>query len=127
MGISLYFASRNVALQNAKCGSCYECGCKNCKFHQFDTFLRDNDIPFRLAYHTTLKYSGEAEVPCSSDLLREDIGQFMEKMGSPVKELECPQWVQDLAFMVDITQHLNNLRAAKKLSLSITTAYAHSS
>ena len=40
--------------------------------------------------------------------LREDIGQVMEKMGSPVKELKCPQWVQDPAFMVDITQHLNN-------------------
>ena len=40
--------------------------------------------------------------------LREDIGQFMEKMGSPVKELKCSQWVKDLAFMVDITQHLNN-------------------
>ena len=40
--------------------------------------------------------------------LQEDIGQFMEKMGSPVKELKCSQWVKDLAFMVDITQHLNN-------------------
>ena len=36
-------------------------------------------------------------------------GQFMEKNGNPVKELKCPEWVQDLAFMVDITQHLNNL------------------
>jgi CRISPR/Cas system-associated endoribonuclease Cas2 len=33
----------------------------------------------------------------------------MEKKGSPVKELKCPQWVQDLAFIVDITQHLNYL------------------
>ena len=50
--------------------------------------------------------------------VREDIGQFMEKMGSPVRELKCPQWVKDLAFMVDITQHLNNrkpmLQARKK-------------
>ena len=41
--------------------------------------------------------------------VREDIGQFMEKMGSPVRELKCPQWVQDFAFMVDITKRLNNL------------------
>ena len=40
--------------------------------------------------------------------LREEIGQYMEKKGSPVKELKCLQWVQDLAVMVDITQHLNN-------------------
>ena len=48
----------------------------------------------------------------------EDIGQFMEKMGSPVRELNCPQWVQDLAFMADIIQHLNN---RNKMLLSITT------
>ena len=77
--------------------------------HQFDTFLRDNDIQTDLPYHTEVRWLSQGAVLKRFFEVREDIGQFMEKMGSPVKELECPQWVQDLAFMVDITQHLNNL------------------
>ena len=53
----------------------------------------------------------------------EDIGQFMEKMGSPVRELNCPQWVQDLAFMVDITQRLNNLNKMLQGRRKIVTQY----
>ena len=55
--------------------------------------------------------------------LQEDIGQFMEKMGSPVKELKCPQWVQDLAFMVDITQHLNNRNKMLQGRKNMVTQY----
>lgn len=41
---------------------------------------------------------------------RGKIAHFMEeKKGKPVKELQCPLWLQDLAFMVGITEHLNNL------------------
>ena len=47
----------------------------------------------------------------------------MEKMGSPVKELKCPQWVQDFAFMVDITKRLNNLNKMLQGSRKIVTQY----
>lgn len=41
--------------------------------------------------------------------LRVEIGQFMVTKGKPVLELQSAEWLQDLAFMVDITEHLNNL------------------
>ena len=47
----------------------------------------------------------------------------MEKMGSPVKELKCPQWVQDLAFIVDITQHLISLNKMLQGRRKIVTHY----
>ena len=51
----------------------------------------------------------------------------MKKMGKPVLEFQSSEWMQDLAFMVDIPQHLNNLnkccKAARDLSHSITTPY----
>ena len=50
----------------------------------------------------------------------------MEKKGSPVKELKCPQWVQDLAFMVDITQHLNGLNKMLQGRRKIVTQYKDS-
>jgi len=33
----------------------------------------------------------------------------MKKKGQPVLEFQSSKWMQNLAFMVDITQHLNNL------------------
>jgi len=61
---------------------------------------------------------------------REDIENVMKKKGKPVLEFQSSEWMQDLAFMVDITQHLNNLkkllRGRKRLVTvlhSITTTY----
>jgi len=33
----------------------------------------------------------------------------MKKKGEPALEFQSSEWLQDLDFMVDITQHLNNL------------------
>lgn len=53
----------------------------------------------------------------------EEIGQFMKRKGKPVLELKSKKWQQKLAFIVDMTEHLNNLnevsQGQKKLSNSI--------
>lgn len=49
--------------------------------------------------------------------------QFMEQKGRPVKELECKEWMQDLAFMVDITQHLNTLNTTLQGRNRVITQY----
>jgi len=41
--------------------------------------------------------------------LREEIENVMKKKGKPVLQIQSPESTQNLAFMVDITQHLNNL------------------
>lgn len=76
---------------------------------QFDTFLSDNDIHAGLPYHTDVRCLSRGALLKRFFELRGEIEQFMEKEGRPVKELKCKEWVQDLAFMVDITQHLNTL------------------
>uniref|UniRef100_A0A0L8GJB9 SPIN-DOC-like zinc-finger domain-containing protein n=1 Tax=Octopus bimaculoides TaxID=37653 RepID=A0A0L8GJB9_OCTBM len=59
--------------------------------------------------------------------LQEEIEQFIEKKGKPVLEFQSLGWLQDLAFIVDITEHLNNLnkmlQGRKTLSRSILKAY----
>ncbi|KAK3892883.1 hypothetical protein Pcinc_003284 [Petrolisthes cinctipes] len=41
--------------------------------------------------------------------LRDEVKQFMEIKGTPVKELSDTKWLCDLAFMVDITKYLSEL------------------
>lgn len=55
--------------------------------------------------------------------LREEIGQFMEQKGKPVHELKNPEWLQDLAFMVDMTERLNNLNKMLQGRKKVVTQY----
>ena len=55
--------------------------------------------------------------------LQEEIGQFMEKKGKPVHEFKNPEWLQDLAFMVDITEHLNILNEMLQGRKKVVTEY----
>ena len=56
--------------------------------------------------------------------LREEIENFM-KRAKPVLEFQSSEWMQNLAFMVGVTQHLNNLsimlQGCKDCSHSTTT------
>uniref|UniRef100_A0A0E9XBG8 HAT C-terminal dimerisation domain-containing protein n=1 Tax=Anguilla anguilla TaxID=7936 RepID=A0A0E9XBG8_ANGAN len=90
---------------------------------QFDTFLSDNVIHAGLPYHTDVRWLSRGAVLKRFFELRGEIRQFMEKKGRPVKELKCKEWVQDLAFMVDITQHLNTLNTTLQGRNRVVTQY----
>ena len=60
---------------------------------QFDSLLSDKDITHGLPYHTEVRWLNRAAVLKRFFELREEIGQFMEKKGKPVKAFAFPEWV----------------------------------
>ncbi|KAL3976413.1 hypothetical protein ACER0C_022299 [Sarotherodon galilaeus] len=90
---------------------------------QFDSLLSDCNITHGLPYHAEVRWLSRGAVLKRFFDLRGEIGQFMEKKGKPVKKLQCPLWLQDLAFMVDITEHLNNLSRMLQGRKKIVTQY----
>lgn len=55
--------------------------------------------------------------------LRVESGQFMEKEGKPMLELQSPEWLHDLAYMVDITEHLNNVNKTLQSHNKVVTQF----
>lgn len=47
----------------------------------------------------------------------------MEEKGKPVLEFRSAEWMQDLTFMVDITEHLNNLNKQLQGRSKVVTQY----
>ena len=72
---------------------------------QFDSLLSDKDITCEMPYHTEARQLSRCAVLKGFFDLREEIGKFMEKKGKPMVEFQSQKWLQDLAFMVDITEH----------------------
>uniref|UniRef100_A0A0L8FRP6 Uncharacterized protein n=1 Tax=Octopus bimaculoides TaxID=37653 RepID=A0A0L8FRP6_OCTBM len=92
----------------------------------------ENDIgvTYGLPYHTEVRWlSRGAMLKCFFNL-QEEIEKFLGKRGKPLLEFQSPEWLQDLAFIVNITEHLYNLnkmlQGVKKLSHSILKAYMRS-
>jgi len=75
---------------------------------QFNKLLDETDAP-GLPYHTEVRWLSRGLVLKRFYELRSTIHDFMLEKGRDVKELKNSEWVQDLAFMVDITDHLQFL------------------
>jgi len=90
---------------------------------QFDSLLSDKGFPCGLPYHTEIRWLSRGAVLKRFFDLREEIEKFMKKKGMPVLEFESSEWMQDLAFMVDITQHFNNLNKILQGRKRLVTQY----
>ena len=90
---------------------------------QFDAFLFENDIYQGLPYHTDVRWLSRGTVLKRFYKLRKEIDEFMQAKGKPVEELDDPEWIRDLAFLVDITEHLNVLNFTMQGRNKLVTEY----
>ncbi|XP_042228654.1 general transcription factor II-I repeat domain-containing protein 2-like [Homarus americanus] len=73
---------------------------------QFNCLLEENENTHGLPYHTDVRWLRRGVVLKRFYELRSEIQMFMEQKGRDLHELKDNEWVQDLTFMVDITEHL---------------------
>ncbi len=58
--------------------------------------------------------------------LRSEINQFLKEKGLPLHERSDPLWLADLAFLVDLTHHLNTLnKSLQGREQLVPHLYAH--
>ena len=77
---------------------------------QFQKFLNDlNSAHQDLLYFTDVRWLSKGRMIKRFYNLREEVVQFLKKKGQPMHEMEDESWICDLAFLVDITKHLNDL------------------
>lgn len=75
---------------------------------QFNCLLEETHS-HGLPYHTDVRWLSRGIVLKRFYELRSEIQSFMHNKGRNVQELKDYDWLQDLAFMVDMTEHLNLL------------------
>ena len=75
---------------------------------QFNSLLEEINL-HGLPYHIDVRWLSRGAVLKRFYQLRSEIQMFLYDKGRDVQELNDDEWVQDLAFMVDITEHLNCL------------------
>ena len=77
---------------------------------QFQKFLDDlNSAHQDLLYFTDVRWLSKGRMIKRFYDLREEVVQFLKKKGQPMHEMEDESWICDLAFLVDISKHLNDL------------------
>ena len=77
---------------------------------QFQKFLDDlNSAHQDLLYFTDVRWLSKGRMIKRFYDLREEVVQFLKKKGQPMHEMEDESWICDLAFLVDVTKHLNDL------------------
>lgn len=94
---------------------------------EFQAFLSDVDAEYGdVLYHSDVRWLSRGSVLQRFYSLRSEIDQFLKEKGRPLHELSDPLWLADLAFLVDLTHHLNtlnkNLQGKEQL---VPHLYAH--
>uniref|UniRef100_A0A3P9NQ97 DUF4371 domain-containing protein n=1 Tax=Poecilia reticulata TaxID=8081 RepID=A0A3P9NQ97_POERE len=87
---------------------------------EFQAFLSD-------PAHSDVRWLSRGSVLQRFYLLRSEIDRFLKEKDRPLHELSDPLWLADLAFLVDLTHHLNTLNKnlQGKVVAGATTVCAH--
>ena len=77
---------------------------------QFQQFLEDVEAECGdLIYYCEVRWLSKGKMLKRFHDLRDEIATFMDMKGKIIPELSDDNWVRDLAFLVDLTMHFNNL------------------
>ncbi|XP_036897635.1 general transcription factor II-I repeat domain-containing protein 2B isoform X2 [Sturnira hondurensis] len=89
---------------------------------EFTTLLYELDSQYgSLLYYTEIKWLSRGLVLKRFFESLEEIDSFMSSRGKPVPQLSSQDWVKDLAFLVDMTMHLNTLNVSLQGHSQIVT------
>ena len=85
---------------------------KGLRHRQFQDLLRSLEAGFEdVPYYCEIRWLSRGKVLERIFKFKDEIQQFMEGKGNPVAEFNDAEWICDLAFLVDITSHLNELNS----------------
>uniref|UniRef100_A0A3B3XNZ9 DUF4371 domain-containing protein n=1 Tax=Poecilia mexicana TaxID=48701 RepID=A0A3B3XNZ9_9TELE len=77
---------------------------------EFQAFLSDMDAEYGdILYHSDVRWLSRGSVLQRFYSLRSEIDRFLKEKDRALHELSDPLWLADLAFLVDLTHHLNTL------------------
>ncbi|XP_010617352.1 general transcription factor II-I repeat domain-containing protein 2B isoform X1 [Fukomys damarensis] len=89
---------------------------------EFTTLLYELDSQYgSLLYHTGVKWLSRGLVLKRFFESLEEIDNFLSSRGKPVPQLSSRDWIRDLAFLVDVTTHLNTLSVSLQGHSQIVT------
>ncbi|KAM8778008.1 general transcription factor II-I repeat domain-containing protein 2 isoform 2-T2 [Rhynchonycteris naso] len=89
---------------------------------EFTTLLYELDSQYgSLLYYTEIKWLSRGLVLKRFFESLEEIDSFMSSRGKPLPQLSSQDWVKDLAFLVDMTMHLNTLNISLQGHSQIVT------
>ncbi len=94
---------------------------------EYRAFLSDIDAEYGdVVYHSNVRWLSRGSALQRFYSLRSEIDQFLKEKNLTLDPLNDPGWLADLAFLVDLTSHLNalnkNLQGKDQL---ISEMYAH--
>ncbi|XP_061403616.1 general transcription factor II-I repeat domain-containing protein 2B-like [Lethenteron reissneri] len=94
---------------------------------QFQQFLRDIQAEYGdVVYHNDVRWLSRGSALQRFFSLKEEIGHFLDEKGQPMEELFDPVWLANLAFLVDMTKHLNALNVNLQGKVAVVSQlYAH--
>ena len=77
---------------------------------QFQEFIKEIEAVYgHVAYFTNVRWLSRGKMLERVYALREEISMFLESKNQDNSYFEDPQWIVKLAYLVDITTHMNTL------------------